>query len=146
MCDFSQQVHCNIFCPWWKKCSDKFENWLLYDKYSRLINTNCIAQNGASFVVCYIHSNLRTLNQQMELFWGRDKMAAITQTTLSNAFSWMKMLEFRLKFQLVPKGPLNNIAALVHIMAWRRPGDKPLSEPMMTLFNDAYMRHSASMS
>ena len=31
--------------------------------------------------------------------WGRDKMSAISQTTLSNAFSWLKMLEFRLKFQ-----------------------------------------------
>ena len=30
--------------------------------------------------------------------WGRDKMAAISQTTLSNAFSWIKILEFRLKF------------------------------------------------
>ena len=30
--------------------------------------------------------------------WGRDKMDAISQTTLSNAFSWMKILEFRLKF------------------------------------------------
>ena len=30
--------------------------------------------------------------------WGRDKMAAISQTTLSNAFSWKKILEFRLKF------------------------------------------------
>ena len=30
--------------------------------------------------------------------WGQDKMAAISQTTLSNSFSWMKMLEFRLKF------------------------------------------------
>ena len=27
--------------------------------------------------------------------WGRAKMAAISQTTLSVAFSWMKMLEFR---------------------------------------------------
>ena len=26
--------------------------------------------------------------------WGRDKMAAVSQTTLSNAFSSMKMLEF----------------------------------------------------
>ena len=26
-------------------------------------------------------------------------------------------------------------------MAWRRIGDKPLSEPMLTRFNDAYMRH-----
>ena len=34
-----------------------------------------------------------------------------------------------LKF--VPKGPLNNIPALVLIMAWRRPGDRPLSEPML---------------
>ena len=30
--------------------------------------------------------------------WGREKMDAISQTTFSNAFSWMKMLEYRLKF------------------------------------------------
>ena len=30
--------------------------------------------------------------------WGRDKMAAIFQTTFSNAFYWMKLYEFRLKF------------------------------------------------
>ena len=30
--------------------------------------------------------------------WGWDKMAAVSQTTLSNAFSWMKMLEFGLRF------------------------------------------------
>ena len=29
--------------------------------------------------------------------WGRDKMAAFSQATISNAFSWMKILEFRLK-------------------------------------------------
>ena len=39
------------------------------------------------------------------------------------------LIEISLKF--VPKGPINNIPALVQIMAWRRPGDKPLSEPMM---------------
>ena len=38
--------------------------------------------------------------------WGRDKMAAISQTTLSNHFSLMKMFEFRLRF--------------VQMMAWRR--------------------------
>ena len=31
----------------------------------------------------------------------------------------------------IPKGSINNIPALVQIMAWRRPGDKPLSEPML---------------
>ena len=38
-------------------------------------------------------------------------------------------IEISLKF--VPKGPFNNIPALDQLMAWRRPGDKPLSEPMM---------------
>ena len=33
--------------------------------------------------------------------------------------------------KFVPKGPINNNPALVQIMAWRRAGDKPLSEPMM---------------
>ena len=65
--------------------------------------------------------------------WGRDKMAAISQTTLSNSFSWMKMFENAPKISLtfVPKGPINNIPALVQIMAWRRSGDKPLSEPVV---------------
>ena len=38
-------------------------------------------------------------------------------------------LKISLKF--LPKGPINNIPSLVQIMAWRRPGDKPLSEPMV---------------
>ena len=38
-------------------------------------------------------------------------------------------IEFSLKF--VSKGPINNIPALVHIMARCRPSDKPLSEPML---------------
>ena len=64
------------------------------------------------------------------------QMDAIWQTTFSNAFSWMKMFEFLLNFhwvlfKFVPTGQINNIPALVQIMAWRRPGDKPLSEPMM---------------
>ena len=52
---------------------------------------------------------------------GRDKMDAISPMTFSSAFSWMKMFEFRLKFHwsFFPKGPINNIPALVPIMAWR---------------------------
>ena len=40
--------------------------------------------------------------------------------------------------KFIPKGMINNIPALVQTMAWRRPGDKPLSEPTMTYFADAY--------
>ena len=37
----------------------------------------------------------------------------------------------RISLKFVPKVRINKITALVQIMAWRRPGDKPLSEPMM---------------
>ena len=56
--------------------------------------------------------------------WGRDKMPAILQVTLS--------IKISLKF--VPKGPINNIPALVQIMAWHRSGDKPISEPKWLVY------------
>ena len=37
----------------------------------------------------------------------------------------------KISLKFVPKVRINNIPALVQIMAWRRPGDKPLSESMM---------------
>ena len=73
-------------------------------------------------------------------------MVPIFQKTYSNAFSWMKKMYILIKISLkfVPKGPINNIPAQVQIMAWRRPGDKPLSESMMAWFTDTDMCHSAS--
>ena len=47
----------------------------------------------------------------------------------NSRISLPKSIKISMKF--VPKGPINNIPALVQIMAWRRPGDEPLSEPMM---------------
>ena len=41
------------------------------------------------------------------------------------------LISIKISLKLVPKGSIYNIPALVQIMAWRRPGDKPLSEPMM---------------
>ena len=32
---------------------------------------------------------------------------------------------------IISKGPISNIPALLQIMAWQRPGDKPSSEPIM---------------
>ena len=46
-----------------------------------------------------------------------------------------------ISLKLVSKGPIDNKSALVQVMAWRRIGDKPLSELMLTQFIDAYMRH-----
>ena len=51
-------------------------------------------------------------------------------------FKWISLNEsvwilIKISLNFVPRGPINNIPALVQIMAWRQPGDKPLSEPMM---------------
>ena len=72
------------------------------------------------------------------------------RNTPDDMFKWIFFNEniqisIKISLKFVPEYPVNNIPALVQIMAWRRPGDKPLSEPTMVKFTDAYMRHSASM-
>ena len=59
--------------------------------------------------------------------WGWDKMAAISQTTFWNAFSLMKILVFRIKFDW----SLFLRVQLTIIQYWCRTGVKLLSEPMM---------------
>ena len=58
------------------------------------------------------------------------------------------MMEFWFKFSLkfIAKSPTDNKPALAQVMAWRWRGDKPLPEPMMTQFIDAYMWHQGEMS
>ena len=64
--------------------------------------------------------------------WGQDKMAVIFQKIFSNAFSWMKMCEFRLIFHWILFLMVQlTKSALVQIMACRLVGAKPWSEPMM---------------
>ena len=95
---------------------------------------NCLFGLSPSvFRMNYVHIVLIVSHRGLNVILthrGRDKMDAISQTTFSNVFSWMKMHGFRL-LKFVPKVRINNVPALVQIMSWRRPGDKPLSEPMM---------------
>ena len=41
-------------------------------------------------------------------------------------------IPIQISLKLVRRSPIDNKPALVQVMAWRRPGDKPLSEPMLT--------------
>ena len=59
---------------------------------------------------------------------GRHFADDIFKCIFLNENVWIS-IEISLIF--VPKGRINNIPALVQIMAWRRPGDKPLSEAMV---------------
>ena len=59
---------------------------------------------------------------------GRHFPDDIFKCTFLNLNVWISLT---ISLKVVPKVRINNIPALVQILAWRRPGDKPLSEPMM---------------
>ena len=71
------------------------------------------------------YCNVNTLRPRQN---GHHFADDIFKCVLLNENVWIT-IKNSLKF--VPKGLINNIPALVQIMAWCRPGDKPLSEPML---------------
>ena len=50
-------------------------------------------------------------------------------------------MSIQVSLKFVPKDSIDNKSALVQVMACRLFGAKPLPEPMLTQFTDAYMRH-----
>ena len=46
-----------------------------------------------------------------------------------------------ISLKFVPRSPIDNKPEMVELMAWCQTGNKPLSEPILTQFHDAYMRH-----
>ena len=93
----------------------------LHDMISYISNMVSSSWNGPH--VCYQYFN--TLRPRQN---GRHFPDDIFKCIFLNENVWISI---KISLKLVPKGPINNIPALVQIMAWRRPGDKPLSEPMM---------------
>ena len=47
-------------------------------------------------------------------------------------------IPIRFSLKVVPRSQIDNTAALAQIMAWRRSGYKPLSEPLLICFTDIY--------
>ena len=72
-----------------------------------------------------IHPHLNTLRPILN---GRHFPDDIFIFIFLNENVWISV---KISLKFVPKGPINNIPALIQIMAWRRPGDKPLSEAML---------------
>ena len=77
-------------------------------------------------ILCHVILNISKLRQ---------KWPPISRQHLPMHFREWKCTFFsNISLKFLPKGPIDNIPALVQIMAWRPPGDKPLSEPMMFTF------------
>ena len=90
------------------------------------------------------NSTLYLLNYVMTTFlilitlWGWDTLRLrqkghhfpdnIFKCIFLNENVWISI---KISLMFVPEDPINNIPALVQIITWRRPADKPLSEPMM---------------
>ena len=73
---------------------------------------------------------------------GRHFTDDIFKCIFLNENVWISL---KISLNLIPKVWIDNIPALVQIMAWRRPGDKPLSEIMVVSLL-TYMCPLASIS
>ena len=93
----------------------------------------CHQATNLSVVACNTDRNVSTglhVWSSVNTLWprqnGRHFPDDILKWIFLNENVWIST-----KISFVPRGPINNIPALVQMMAWRRPGDKPLSGPMM---------------
>ena len=118
--------------------SISYHNFYLWKSISVEWRTVFFYIYSIAWILSYLNGNMPApwFTDTEKLFilihWGLDKMATNFLTAFSNAFSWLKIYKFRLSMHwLFLKGPINNIPALVKIMAWHQPDDKPLYEPMM---------------
>ena len=104
---------------WWLKRIENMHRFR-FDAVA-IVVTNAIA----SFYMTAAMPRVNTLRPRQN---GCHFAGDIFKCIFLNENAWIS-LKISLKF--VPTVRINNIPALVQIMAWRRPSDKPLSEPMM---------------
>ena len=91
---------------WWDFCVDVHVMWCDQVIVPWLINTLRPRRNGQHFAD----------NIFKRIFFNENVIIYI-----------------KISLKFLQKGPINNIPALVQIMAWRWWGDKPLSEPVMVI-------------
>ena len=136
----------------WKYC---FQMQFLSLIYSFLLNLHCAAcvdPKSTSFQVmawCR-QATSHYLSQCWHSFmlpYGVTRPQSVNTLRLKqnghhfpyNILKWIFLNEnvwilINISLNLVPMGPINNIPVMVQMMAWRRLGGKPLSEPMMHSF------------
>ena len=89
------------------------------------------------YIITFVTSGLtkyrpQTGNRELNTLRPRQNGRHLPDDIFKNIFlNETVRISIKMSLKFVLKGPFNNIPALVQIMAWRRPGDKPLSEPMM---------------
>ena len=141
-------VYCQIITwtkndtlPVWPFGTNISENCLRHNNFpSRIYLWKCRLQTRGDLVSVSVNITLDkgVKKVQLEISWHINALRLIQNGWLFadenftciflNENVWIS-LKISLKF--FPEVRINNIPSLVQIMAWRRPGDKPLSKPMM---------------
>ena len=93
------------------------DHWSTISSFNQSFLYNVVCPNGAG--------TINTLRPRQD---GRPFPDDMFKCIFLKENAWI-LLNISLNF--VDEVRINNIPALVQIMAWRQPGDKPLSEPMM---------------
>ena len=114
----------------------KYSQWAPHSSPGKVRYGWCFVSSesaACSIIVCAVQCYLKlcfedTLRPRPN---GRHFAADIFTCILLNKNMWISL---KMPLKLLPKFPINNIPALVQIMTWRRPGNKPLSEPMMVIW------------
>ena len=94
-----------------------------------------VPAGGGRFIMQVLHYGLNI--QRMEFVWMKTLRPRQNGSHFpDNIFKCIFLngnvkILIKISLKFVPRSPNNNIPSLVQIMAWRLPGDKPLSEPMM---------------
>ena len=124
----------SVFYEYFNKNWPCYKGFLLYNCVVTVVPANGLALLGARASAVTVMTELRfcfimelALNTLRPRQNGRHFADAIFKCIFLHENVWIPI---KIWLGCVPKGQINNILALVQIMAWRRPGDKPLSEPM----------------
>ena len=135
-------------CFWWFSYSElhtnvSHQNWLIFVleglicKVLALLQvmplwhqapSHCLNQGWPSSTTPYGITRSQWVNTLRQKQNGRRFADDILKCIFVNDDMWIS-INISLKF--VPKSQINNIPALVQILAWCRPGEKPSSEPIM---------------
>ena len=94
-------------------------------------HTQCQLPEPTLIKLPWWYDNMTTVKTLRPTQNGRLFPYDILKWSFLNDNEWISL---RISLKFVPKVRINTIPALVQIMAWRRPGDESVSEPMMVSF------------
>ena len=127
---------------WGIGCWHQAAMWILWGHpaHREWLQKKHVCIIGMVCPITWEHSQFSTKFPPMRLIWAgcfntlrprRNEQHFADNIFKHIFFNENVWISIKIPLKFVPKGPINNIPALVQIMAWRQSGDKPLSEPMM---------------